>query len=56
MAPQIIRFVGRRRRILEHLDWAAQHASVPKWEHDPARRDAVAYRLLLAARLARDVD
>jgi hypothetical protein len=55
MAHDIIRFVGRRRRILEHLDWATEHASVPMWEHDPARRDAISFRLILAAKLARDV-
>ena len=54
MAEQVIRFAGRRRRIATHLAWAATHASVPNWEHDPARRDGVAFRLTLAARLARD--
>jgi hypothetical protein len=54
MSGQLIRFVARRRRAIEQLDIAVSHASVPNWEHDPARRDAVAFRLLLVARLARD--
>lgn len=56
MEHELIRFVGRRRRILEHLDWAVQHASVPHWEHDPCRRDAVSFRLVAAAWLASDVE
>ena len=51
---EVIRLVARRRRAIEQLDRAAAHASVPNWEHDPARRDAIAFRLLLVARLARD--
>ena len=51
---EVIRLVARRRRALEQLDIVLGHASVPNWEHDPARRDAVAFRLLLVARLARD--
>jgi hypothetical protein len=54
VSGQVIRLVARRRRAIEQLDIAASHASVPNWEHDPARRDAVAFRLLLVARLARD--
>ena len=52
----VIRLVARRRRAIEQLDRIAAHASVQNWEHDPARRDAVAFRLLLVARLARDGD
>lgn len=51
---EVIRLVARRRRAIEQLDIVAGHASVPNWEHDPARRDAVSFRLLLVARLARD--
>ena len=51
---EVIRLVARRRRAVEQLDRVAVHASVPNWEHDPARRDAIAFRLLLVARLARD--
>ena len=51
---EVVRLVPRRRRAIEQLDLAASHASVPNWEHDPARRDAIAFRLLLVARLARD--
>ena len=51
---EVIRLVARRRRAIEQLDIAAGHASVPNWEHDQARRDAIAFRLLLVARLARD--
>jgi hypothetical protein len=51
---EVIRLVARRRRAIEQLDIVASHASVPNWAHDPARRDAVAFRLLLVARLARD--
>jgi hypothetical protein len=51
---QVIRLVARRRRAIEQLDRAASHASVPNWEHDPARRDAIAFRLILVAKLARD--
>ncbi len=50
----VIRLIPRRRRAIELLDRAAAHAAVPNWEHDPARRDAIAFRLLLVARLARD--
>ena len=53
---EVIRLVARRRRAIEQLDRAAAHASVPSWEHDPARRDAIAFRLLLVARLARGGD
>ena len=52
----VIRLVARRRRAIEQLDIVAAHASVTNWEHDPARRDAIAFRLLLVARLARDGD
>jgi len=41
---------------VEQLERAAGHASVANWEHDPARRDAVAFRLLLVSRLARNAD
>jgi hypothetical protein len=56
MTERVIRFVGRRRRICTHLAWAATHASVPNWEHDAVRRDGTAFRLVLAAKLARDAD
>ena len=56
MSAPVIRLVARRRRAVEQLDRAAGHASVPSWEHDPARRDAVAFRLLLVSRLARNAD
>jgi hypothetical protein len=51
---EVVRLAARRRRAVEQLDRAAAHAAVPNWEHDPARRDAIAFRLLLVARLARD--
>ena len=54
MTAPVIRLVARRRRAIEQLERAAGHASVPNWEHDPARRDAVAFRLVLVGRLARD--
>ena len=54
MTDPVIRFVPRRRRAIEQLDLAAAHAGFPNLEHDPARRDAVAFRLLLVARLAAD--
>jgi hypothetical protein len=56
MSAAVIRLVARRRRAVDLLERAAGHASVANWEHDPARRDAVAFRLILVARLARDVD
>jgi len=56
MSAPIIRLVARRRRAVDLLDRAAGHASVANWEHDPARRDAVAFRLILVARLARDAE
>jgi hypothetical protein len=54
LTAPVIRLVARRRRAVEQLERAAGHASVPNWEHDPARRDAVAFRLLLVSRLARN--
>ena len=56
MSAPVIRLVARRRRAIEQLDRAAAHASVPNWEHDPARRDAIAFRLILVSRLARDAE
>ena len=56
MSAPVIRLVARRRRAIEQLDRAAAHASVPNWAHDPARRDAIAFRLLLVARLTRDIE
>jgi hypothetical protein len=56
VSAPVIRLVARRRRAIEQLDRAAAHASVPNWEHDPARRDAIAFRLILVSRLARDAE
>src|SRR5262245_45136948 len=50
---EVIRFVARRRRAIEQLDRIVARAPVPNWDHGPARRDTIAFRLLLVARLAR---